>query len=210
MASIKEVGSNLKKNWVPVALGVGGIALVMGLLSSGSGDSGQSAEYVVSRGYTAYPDAVTNANTIIGEINDHTTAELDNIHDKLDSIQGYQEEGKADILDKIDANTDKIVGVIDTSTDSITNKIDTATNKVIQNSAKPVVTKPSSKVSYFRKTSIKNGSIVDTLKKIGANSSYSYRAKIAKANGITGYRGTASQNIKMLNLLKSGKLKKPK
>lgn len=205
---IKEVTNSIKKNWMPIALGVGLLIIVMSLLSSDSG-SGESSELVVSRGYTAYPDAVTNANTIIGEVNDNTNANFDYLQDILDAMQGYQEEGKADILDKIDQNTDKIVGVIDTSTDSITNKIDTATNKVIQNSAKPVVTKPSSKVRYFRKTSIKNGSIVDTLKKIGANSSYSYRAKIAKANGITGYRGSASQNIKMLNLLKSGKLKKP-
>lgn len=53
-----------------------------------------------------------------------------------------------------------------------------------------------------------SGSIVIVLKSIGVNSSYSYRCKIAKANGISNYRGTAGQNTKMLNLLKQGKLKK--
>ena len=38
--------------------------------------------------------------------------------------------------------------------------------------------------------------------------SYSYRKQIAKANGITGYMGTASQNTQMYNLLVAGILKK--
>lgn len=52
-------------------------------------------------------------------------------------------------------------------------------------------------------------SIVEALKSIGVDSSYNYRAKIAAANGIQGYSGTASQNIQLLDLLKSGKLQKP-
>lgn len=52
-------------------------------------------------------------------------------------------------------------------------------------------------------------SIVDALKSIGANSSYAYRCKIAKANDIVNYKGTAMQNLKMLSLLKKGKLIKP-
>ena len=38
--------------------------------------------------------------------------------------------------------------------------------------------------------------------------SLSHRKKIAKANNITGYVGSAEQNTKMLSLLKKGKLKK--
>lgn len=53
-------------------------------------------------------------------------------------------------------------------------------------------------------------SIVDGLKAIGeyGASSYSERKKIAAANGITNYRGTAAQNTQMLNMLKSGNLKR--
>ena len=65
------------------------------------------------------------------------------------------------------------------------------------------------KVSYFPKCNSKYTSIVDALKSIGADSSYAYRKKIAAANGISNYTGTASQNTKMLSLLKSGKLIKP-
>lgn len=46
------------------------------------------------------------------------------------------------------------------------------------------------------------------LTSLGINSSYSFRAKIAKANSIGGYIGTATQNTHMYNLLVAGLLKK--
>lgn len=62
--------------------------------------------------------------------------------------------------------------------------------------------------TYYKKCSSKLSSIVDGLKEVGASTSFSYRKKIAEKNGIKNYCGTASQNIKMLSLLKNGKLKK--
>ena len=62
--------------------------------------------------------------------------------------------------------------------------------------------------SYYKKYTGKSGSIVDALKAIGVDSSYDYRKTIAKKNGINNYSGTASQNEKLLSLLKQGKLKK--
>lgn len=50
--------------------------------------------------------------------------------------------------------------------------------------------------------------LIDCLNKIGVDSSYSNRKKIAIANGITNYSGTATQNIELLELLKEGKLEK--
>ena len=52
-------------------------------------------------------------------------------------------------------------------------------------------------------------SIVDGLKSIGVESSYGYRAFIAKKNGIVNYKGSPEQNIKMLILLKRGRLLRP-
>lgn len=52
-------------------------------------------------------------------------------------------------------------------------------------------------------------SIVDALKATGANSSMAARKEIAAANGIKNYTGTAAQNSKMLNMMKSGDLVKP-
>ena len=50
------------------------------------------------------------------------------------------------------------------------------------------------------------GSLIDALKSIGVSSSMDNRKKIAVANGIDGYKGTAEQNKKLLALLKAGKL----
>ena len=68
--------------------------------------------------------------------------------------------------------------------------------------------KDKDKTKYYKKYTGKSGSIVDALKAIGAKSSFENRKKIAKANGIKNYKGTATQNTKLLNLLKKGKLKK--
>lgn len=62
--------------------------------------------------------------------------------------------------------------------------------------------------SYYKKYTGKSGSIVDALKSIVVDSSYDNRKAIAKKNGINNYSGTASQNEKLLSLLKQGKLKK--
>lgn len=64
----------------------------------------------------------------------------------------------------------------------------------------------STSTSYYKK--FDSTSIVDGLKSIGVDSSFSNREKIAKANGVNNYSGTASQNEKLLSLLKQGKLKK--
>lgn len=47
-------------------------------------------------------------------------------------------------------------------------------------------------------------SVVDYLKSIGQDSSYSNRAKLAKEYGISGYKGTTSQNSQLLNKLRGG------
>lgn len=60
---------------------------------------------------------------------------------------------------------------------------------------------------YYSKFTSK--SIVDGLKSIGVNSSFSYRKKIYNANFSGLYLGLFSQNTKLLNLAKQGKLKKP-
>ena len=54
-----------------------------------------------------------------------------------------------------------------------------------------------------------SSSIVDGLRAVGADSSYNNRARIAAANNIRNYSGTAAQNTQMLNLLKSGSLLRP-
>lgn len=62
-------------------------------------------------------------------------------------------------------------------------------------------------VKYLHNPNYKGTSIVDALNQIGVDSSYSYRSKLAQANGIANYRGTAEQNTQMLKMLQNGTLK---
>src|SRR5690625_718298 len=60
-------------------------------------------------------------------------------------------------------------------------------------------TKSSSKSTYT------GGSIVDYLKSIGQPSSFAHRKKLAQRYGIKNYKGTASQNTRLLNALRGKK-----
>jgi hypothetical protein len=64
-------------------------------------------------------------------------------------------------------------------------------------------------VSYYKKYTGTSSSIVDALTAVGeTDTSKTHRTKIATANGISGYSGTAAENTKLLTLLKKGKLVK--
>ena len=62
------------------------------------------------------------------------------------------------------------------------------------------------KTNYISNKTYKGVSLVDALKQIKVDASYSNRKRIAKNNGISNYSGSYSQNLKLLNLLKQGKL----
>lgn len=62
--------------------------------------------------------------------------------------------------------------------------------------------------SFYPQYKGNSNSIVDALKSLNIDSSFNNRKKIALINNIKNYRGTSSQNIALLNLLKNGKLKK--
>ncbi len=63
---------------------------------------------------------------------------------------------------------------------------------------------------YYPKYTGTSGSIVDALNSLKINSSFSFRRKIASANEIKLYLGTASQNITLLKRLKNGRLRRVK
>ena len=92
---------------------LGAVALIF---ISNLGNDSDEETMVAPSGYSAYPDAVTNANVIIGQVNDHTTAEIKNLGNELN--------------DNINNSTESVLEKIDTSTDSITNKIETATDDI--------------------------------------------------------------------------------
>lgn len=62
---------------------------------------------------------------------------------------------------------------------------------------------------YFPRYTGTEETLLLALRACGIDSSYTYRAKIAIANDIPNYSGLASQNIRMLELLRTGKLLKP-
>ena len=62
---------------------------------------------------------------------------------------------------------------------------------------------------YFAKCKANENSIVDALEDQGFSSSFESRTKIAEANGISNYKGTADQNDKLVDLMKAGKLINP-
>lgn len=68
------------------------------------------------------------------------------------------------------------------------------------------------KDTYYPKYKGNSASIVEALNSLGINSTLAHRAKIAFVNGIVHdldeFKGTATQNTKLLQLLKLGKLKK--
>ena len=211
-----------------------GVAVVFGLynLVKGSGESQSTDELVAVTSVSSYPDAVTNANVIIDSLQNSIDYSENVI---VEEIQGLEEtvtenfEATNDYInDGFNAQlemTDKITSDLESSVTEIKDmqaSLDKAVNSIKnemngKTPAKPVSntlnkTSSGTGVSYYTYKAKKglntSTSIVDALKSIGVDSSMSNRSKIAKANGISNYKGTAEQNIKMLSLLKSGKLKK--
>ena len=233
---ITEIGSDIKRavggNGMYLLLGGGALLLIVYLLSK----SDSSSNLTVATGYSAYPDAVTNANVIIGEVNDHTTNELSALKNQLEDTSALLQEGDNSILEKIDTSPESITEKIDTGTEQIlknnaentssildtvnqnTNNISTQIsgleNKVNTTVNNTTVTSStantSKKVKYYDPIkSYKGNSFVDALKKRGVNATMTFRKKIASVNGIKNYTGTAKQNEKLLHLMKKGKLIKP-
>lgn len=64
------------------------------------------------------------------------------------------------------------------------------------------------KPEYFLEEIWHGTSISRALESLGEDGSYRRRAELAALNGIAGYKGTADQNTHMLNLLRTGKLRK--
>ena len=70
--------------------------------------------------------------------------------------------------------------------------------------ARPVT--PNKVVEYYQKY---EETLVGVLCSMGIDNTFEYRKKIAAANGVNNYTGTAEQNMNILSLLKEGKLIKP-
>ena len=258
---IDDVTEVVKDNKGLVIGGVAVIVLIVLLTKNNKGSTTDSEEYQLATSYSSYPDAVTNANTIIDSLQGSIDAsDLDMkefMSDNFTVAKDYMIEG----LDKVIENNNQLQDTTIQSTDTIRNDINTVNTKVdnvqnyltttvtpkvntvqksvntvkntVTNTAKSVKkvesntntikkavapskpkatakTTPKNRAKTIKKANYKGSSLVDGLKSVGVNSSYDNRKKIAQANGIKNYTGTAKQNTELLNKLKKGTLKKAK
>ena len=269
---IEDVQEVVKDNKGLVIGGIAVIVLIVLLTKNNGGNSSDSEELQLATSYSSYPDAVTNANTIIDSLqgsidasdldmkefmSDNFTVAKDYISDgldkvietnnklqdttiqstdtirndigavstKVDNVQNYLTTTVTPKVDTVQKTVSTVNNTVNTVKNTVTNtaksvkKVESNTNKIKKavSKAKPKATakttpKTKSKTNNntIKKTNYKGNSIVDGLKSAGVNSSYDNRKKIAQANGIKNYTGTAKQNTELLNKLKKGTLKKAK
>ena len=106
MAKIKfleDFSEKIKDNKTSLLIGLGVLFLLYFLMSN---KVNQEESLKVPSGTTSYPDSVTNANTIMDEVNENSNANTELIMDELGSIQNaindYINKGKEDIKDKVE------------------------------------------------------------------------------------------------------------
>lgn len=110
----------------------------------------------------------------------------------------------------VETKTVQTVGKPNKKSSKSKTKLNTPSTKAATSTKKTTSTTSPSTYNYTTKKGLNtNASIVDALKATGADSSMEARKEIAAANGIKNYKGTAAQNTKMLNMMKSGDLVKP-
>ena len=82
------------KKGVWIVAAVAGGAFLLSLLTS---KKEEGTTLVEATAYSSYPDAVTNANVIIDSVNEYTDFSTGQILDKIESTNGYIENGLANL-----------------------------------------------------------------------------------------------------------------
>ena len=168
---IEDVTEVVKDNKGLVIGGIAVIVLIVLLTKNNSGNT-DSEEYQLATSYSSYPDAVTNANTIIDSLQGSIDAsDLDMkefMSDNFSMTKDYMSEG----LEKVVETNNKLQDTTIQSTDTIRNDISTVNTKVdnVQNYLTTTVTP---KVDKVQKTV---NSTAKTVKKVESNTN-----KIKKA-----------------------------
>ena len=137
-------------------------------------------------------------------INDGFDAQKEILDMNFDNIMGSITDVQSGLNNMVNEKTQ-----IQTSISETQSQIKGESTTITKNNTATVTKGNTSYYQYKTKSGLNtNQSIVDALKAIGVDSSKANREKIAKANGISNYTGTYSQNVEMLNKLKGGTLKK--
>lgn len=146
-------------------------------------------------------DTLYNGDILVTCTSGHTVIVVSG-NPRKNNNKSYEEIAK-EVIDGLWGNGDERKSRIEAAGYNYT-EVQSRVNTILSSSAKPTVPV----IEYYTKYSGGSGSIVEALNSIGVDSSYSNRKNIATKNGIAGYKGTATQNNKLLSLLKQGKLRK--
>lgn len=201
---IDDVTEVVKDNKGLVIGGLGVILLIVLLTKNKSGSNTASEEYQLATSYSSYPDAVTNANTIIDSLQGSINASDLDLKEFMSDNFSVAKDYMADGLDKVIENNNKLQDTTIQSTDTIRNDIGTVSTKVdnVQNYLTTTVTP---KVDTVQKTvstvnntvnNVKNTvtSTAKSVKKVESNTN-----KIKKAVAPAKPKATAKTTPKTKN-----------
>ena len=191
---IEDVTEVVKDNKGLVIGGLGVILLIVLLTKNKSGSNSNSEEYQLATSYSSYPDAVTNANTIIDSLQGSIDASDLDLKEFMSDNFTVAKDYMADGLDKVIENNNKLQDTTIQSTDTIRNDINTVNTKVdnVQNYLTTTVTP---KVDTVQKSvnTVKNTvtSTSKSVKKVESNTN-----KIKKAVSTAKPKATAKTTPK--------------
>lgn len=162
-------------------------------------------------GFGEIKDQVVDVNSNIDNLTGVVNSGFSSVQSAISSVQSSINNVQSSI-NNVQSSVDNVsstVNKINTTTTATNNTVSAIKNTVTTNKSASTSTNVGSTKNNSKtiKTSYTGNSIVDGLKAAGVNSSYAYRSQLAKANGITNYTGSASQNTALLNKLKKGTLK---
>lgn len=171
---------------------------IEGVLSDMDNNASQNTSEIIQ-------NSNQNTSAIIQNSNQNTQEVIQNSNQNTQEIIQTTEEVKQDfsaVVKQAVQNTENQTQNVVSSTLKTTTTKTTSTPKTTQ--------KKEETYTYTTKAGLNtNTSIVDALKATGADSSFNARAEIYYKNGGKGtYTGSYSQNVEMLNKMKSGQLKK--
>lgn len=143
-------------------------------------------------------DYLNGNSTITNPVNENTDSDTEDSSNSIVNVSNSSENNEV-VTSSNDVDN---ASSSETEAASVVNDVKSSTNrKYVSNSSEE-----DDQDDYLSNSNYHGGSIVDGLKGIGSDSSFDYRSQLARVNGITNYRGSYSQNVYLLGLLKSGKL----
>lgn len=191
---------------------------IEGSYNSMSGMMDSRLEYIEGVLDTLQTDMDNRTEEVIQNSNQNTQHIVQNSNQNTASIIQNSNQNTSSVIQNSNQNKQEIKQVVE-EVKQVKNKVDNTEN-VTQTYTAPKTTTATPKATttatpkkdtytYTTKSGLNtNTSIVDALKATGADSSFASRKAIAEANGISNYTGSYSQNVSLLNKMKSGNLVK--